>query len=155
MTTLKWFLKKLDGKLLLPSLSKELTRELGDIIIVPRSTADRVKEILSEVKQSVRFVFDDDVDNLLDFAKQNIDASGEIVRNGFIHRKPGADDKRETVLRLQKQIDGYEDDLKTAQESSRELEEKLPELVEKTGIPFRKEGRTSGSETVGHTRSEG
>ncbi len=129
---IKMVLEKLDGKLLLPSLSKELTRELGgDIIIVPRSTADRVKEILSEVKQSVRFVFDDDVDNLLDFAKQNIDASGEIVRNGFIHRKPGADDKRETVLRLQKQIDGYEDDLKTAQESSRELEEKLPELVEK------------------------
>ncbi|PLX68656.1 MAG: hypothetical protein C0603_05745 [Denitrovibrio sp.] len=128
---IKKILEKLNGQLLLPNLSKELTRELGDLIIVPRAKSDEVKEILAEIKQSVRFVFDDDVNNLLTFAKENIDASGEIVRNGFIHRKPGADDKRENVLRLQKQIDGYSEDLKLAQDAAIELEEKLPELVEK------------------------
>jgi chromosome segregation protein len=86
------------------------------------------------VKQSVRFVYDSDVDALLSYAKENIDASNVIVRNGYIHRKPGSDDKRENVLRLQRQIDGYEADLIKANAECAELEESLPEMVEKLEI---------------------
>jgi len=128
---IKKAMNELSGSLLLPRLSDGLTRELGDIIIIPRANAGMVKQALSEVKQSVRFVYDDEVEKLLAFAKENVDATGEFVRNGFIHRKPGADDKRENVLRLQKQIEGYEKDLEKAQASTAELEDKLPEMVER------------------------
>lgn len=124
-------MEELGGSLLLPKLSENLTRELGDIIIIPRANSAKITEALKEVKQSVRFVYDDDVEKLLAYAKDNIDASGEIVRSGFINRKPGADDKRETVLRLKKQIQGYEADLKSAEDACREYEEKLPDLNEK------------------------
>jgi len=131
---IKQILDSLGGSLLLPRLSEELTRELGDIIVIPRSKASGIEEALADIKQSVRFVYDDDVDNLISHAKENIDASGTIVRHGYIHRKPGSDDKRENVLRLQKQIEGYEADLKQAKAVCEELEESLPEMVEKLDV---------------------
>ncbi|MGD9808864.1 MAG: AAA family ATPase [Deferribacterales bacterium] len=131
---IKHILESLGGSLLLPRLSEDLTRELGDIIVIPKSKESEIAETLAEVKQSVRFVYDSDVDALLSYAKDNIDASTGIVRNGYIHRKPGSDDKRENVLRLQKQIDGYEADLIKANAECTELEESLPEMVEKLEI---------------------
>lgn len=128
---IKKALEALGGTLLLPRLSENLTRELGDVIVIPRTDMDKVREALKDIKQAVRFVFDDEADKLLSYAKENIDAGGEIVRSGFIHRKPGADDKRETVLRLKKQIEGYEADLEKVTGACAELEEKLPELSEK------------------------
>jgi chromosome segregation protein len=131
---IKHILEALDGKLLLPLLSEDLTRELGDLIILPKAKEAEVTATLAEIKQSVRFVYDTDVDALISYAKENIDASGVIVRNGYIHRKPGADDKRENVLRLQKQIEGYEQDLTKAQTECAELEENLPEMVERLEV---------------------
>lgn len=130
----KSVMESLGASLLLPKLSEELMRELGDVIIVPRSSEADISDILQDVKQAVRFVYDDQVDDLLSFANENIDASGKIVRNGFIHRKPGSDDKRENVLRLKKQIEGYETDLKETQDTCIELEEKLPEMVDKLEV---------------------
>lgn len=124
-------LENLDGELLLPKLTEELTRELGDVVIFPRAKQEQVPEMLKEIKQAVRFVYDDEVEKLLEYAKENIDASGEIVKHGYIHRKPGADDKRETVLRLKKQIEGYEKDLEKASGACSDLESALPEKVEK------------------------
>ncbi|PLX66028.1 MAG: hypothetical protein C0602_12915 [Denitrovibrio sp.] len=124
-------LENLDGELLLPKLTEELTRELGDVVIFPRAKQEQVTEMLKEIKQAVRFVYDDEVEKLLEYAKENIDASGEIVKHGYIHRKPGADDKRETVLRLKKQIEGYEKDLEKASGACSDLESALPEKVEK------------------------
>jgi chromosome segregation protein len=128
---IKQILDALGGKLLLPMLSESLTRELGDVIILPKAKEAEVTATLAEIKQSVRFVYDCDVDALISYANDNIDATGTIVRHGYIHRKPGADDKRENVLRLQKQIDGYEEDLKNAQSTCAEIEETLPDMVEK------------------------
>lgn len=127
----KHIIEALGGSLLLPLLSEELTRELGDIIIIPRDRASDVTDVLAEVRQSVRFVYDEDVDSLLSYAKENIKAEGTIVKHGFIHRKPGSDDKRENVLRLQKQIEGYEADLIKTNDACKELEESLPDMVEK------------------------
>lgn len=128
---IKTALEELNGELLLPKLTEELTRELGDLVIFPREKADMIKDVLKDIKQSVRFVFDDEVEKLLEYAKENINAEEEIVRHGFIHRKPGADDKRETVLRLKKQIRQYEHDLEKAKINCTDLEAVLPEKVEK------------------------
>ncbi|ADD68979.1 chromosome segregation protein SMC [Denitrovibrio acetiphilus DSM 12809] len=128
---IKQILEATGGTLLLPKLTEELTRELGDLIIIPENVKTDIAEILRDVKQSVRFVYENDVDALIDYAENNIDAGENIVRNGFIHRKPGADDKRENVIRLKKQIEGYETELTKAQKDCEELEQSLPELTEK------------------------
>lgn len=131
---IKKAMETLGGSLLLPKLTEDLTRELGDVVIFPRSKESEIPEALKEIKQAVRFVYDDETEKLLAYARENIDASGEIVRNGFIRRKPGSDDKRETVLRLKKQIEGYENDLADVQAKCAELEENLPDLTEKLEV---------------------
>jgi chromosome segregation protein len=130
----KKLMEKFSGELLLPRLNKELARELGDIIIFPHNIREELEEELKNIKQSVRYVFDSDVDNLLKFASENIDAGSEIVRNGFIYRKPGADDKRENVVKLKQEIEQKSAELEEAKTEVTEIEEQLPELVEKLEV---------------------
>jgi len=131
---IKAVMESLGGRLLLPELSDKLARELGDIIVFPEDKKDMIADALKEVKQSVRFVYSRDVEELLKYAEKNIQAEDAIVINGVIHRKPGADDKRENVVRLKKQIDSFSGQLETAQADCTVLEEKLPEMVEKLDI---------------------
>jgi chromosome segregation protein len=127
-------MSELEAQLLLPALSEKLIRELGDIIIIPAKNKDKITDVLKGIKQTVRFVYDTDVDALLKFAEQNTDSSSDIIKYGYIYRKPGSDDKRENMIRLRKQIEGYSLDMERFLEQSAVYENQLPDMVSRLEI---------------------
>jgi len=129
----KELMAKFGGELLLPKLSQTLARELGDIIVFPE-TSEELLTGIREIKQTVRFIFKPDVAELLQTAEKSIDADSEIVRNGLIHRKPGADDQRENIVRLKADIGATTSELTSINSKLEELEEQLPELTDKAEL---------------------
>lgn len=125
-------LEKFGGSLLLDRLNPAQVREFGDISIFPFAKKAELFEALKSVKQTVRFVFDKDVDELLKTA--DIKEDGAVITNGLIHRKPGDDDKRETVLKLRNDITQTEKELEDANTALEGLEEQIPELSDKLEI---------------------
>ena len=120
--------EKFGGYLLLEKLSPTLVRELGDIIVFPASKKDDVLRGAAEVKQTVRFVFDSDVQELLRNAENTVRADGAVIVNGLIYRKPGADDKREAVVRLQSEISQCTTELEDAENALEGISDQIPEI---------------------------
>ncbi len=127
-------MEKFSGKLILERLTPVLVREYGDIIMFPAGSKNELFAELESVKQSVRFIFDSDIDQFLKNAEAGVSSSGSVIINGLIHRKAGADDKREAVLRLQTDITRCRTELEDAETALSGLEEQLPEMVDKLEI---------------------
>lgn len=125
-------LEKFGGSLLLDRLNPVQVREFGDLSVFPYSKKNELYEALKSIKQTVRFVFDKDVDELL--KTSDIKEDGAVIVNGLIHRKPGDDDKREAVLKLRTDIASCEKELDDARTALEGLEEQLPELNDKLEI---------------------
>jgi len=124
-------MEKFGGHLILDRLTPTLIREYGDILVFPASKKDELYKELENVKQSVRFIFDSSLNDFLASAKDSVKTEGAVIINGLIHRKAGADDKREAVVKLQADIEKCKIELEDAETALSGLEEQLPEMQDK------------------------
>ncbi len=121
-------MEKFGGWLLLEKLTPALVREYGDLVVFPSSKRDAVMEGVSSVKHTVRFVFDGDVQELLKSADQSVKEYGAVIANGLVYRKPGADDKREAVVKLQAEIKQCTIEIEDAETALEGISEQIPDV---------------------------
>jgi len=127
----KDMLDELGGKLVFEVMDKSKVRpELADIIVFPAANRDMVLEKISVQEGSLRFTFDDMLDEFSKYSETFEQIQEKIVRVQGVYRKFGADDTGLRLYEIKNELESCLNEIVVKEEALEIAVEKVEEASE-------------------------